>query len=92
MASHLKIIAGLGNPEERHARTLHNAGFWFVDELARRDGTEFRFEKRFAADICKIRISGDADGYVDCDGETIGRLPLELEMKQQALNFLVAPI
>jgi len=59
MASHLKIIAGLGNPEERYARTLHNAGFWFVDELARRDGTEFRFEKRFAADICKIRISGD---------------------------------
>ena len=37
MATHLTIIAGLGNPEERYERTLHNAGFWFVDELARRD-------------------------------------------------------
>lgn len=59
MASHLKLIAGLGNPEERYERTLHNAGFWFVDELARRDGTEFRYEKRFDADICKVSISGD---------------------------------
>ncbi len=40
----------------------------------------------------KIRISGDVDGYVDTDGETIGRLPLELEMNKQALNFLVAPV
>ena len=57
MASHLSIIAGLGNPEERYAQTLHNAGFWFVDELARRAGTPFRYEKRFDADICKVTIS-----------------------------------
>ena len=57
MASHLNIIAGLGNPEDRYAQTLHNAGFWFVDELARREGAQFRYEKRFDADICKITIS-----------------------------------
>lgn len=58
MASHLTIIAGLGNPEDRYAQTLHNAGFWFVDELARRAGTQFRYEKRFDAEICKLEISG----------------------------------
>jgi len=58
MASHLTIIAGLGNPEDRYARTLHNAGFWFVDELARQAGTQFRYEKRFDAEICKIEVSG----------------------------------
>jgi PTH1 family peptidyl-tRNA hydrolase len=58
MASHLTIIAGLGNPEDRYARTLHNAGFWFVDELARQAGAQFRYEKRFDADICKLSISG----------------------------------
>ena len=58
MASHLSIIAGLGNPEERYARTLHNAGFWFVDELARRGGAQFRYEKRFDAEICKVKIGG----------------------------------
>jgi peptidyl-tRNA hydrolase, PTH1 family len=56
--NHLTIIAGLGNPETRYERTLHNAGFWFVDELARRDGSQFKYEKRFDADICRIKIAG----------------------------------
>ena len=59
MASHLTIIAGLGNPEERYAQTPHNAGFWFLDALARDAGTQFRYEKRFDADVCKITIAGE---------------------------------
>lgn len=57
--THLSIIAGLGNPEEQHARTLHNAGFWFVDAVAREYGGVFRYEKRFDADICRVNIRGD---------------------------------
>lgn len=59
MPLNLTIIAGLGNPEDRYAKTLHNAGFWFVDELARRDGTSFKYEKRFDAEVCKLKIAGD---------------------------------
>jgi len=58
MTTHLTMIAGLGNPEERYAKTLHNAGFWFVDEMARRAGGSFKYEKRFDAEICKIDIGG----------------------------------
>jgi PTH1 family peptidyl-tRNA hydrolase len=54
----LSIIAGLGNPEDRYERTLHNAGFWFVDALARKHGGAFRYEKKFDADCCKIRVGG----------------------------------
>ena len=59
MASHLTIIAGLGNPEDRYAHTLHNAGFWFVDALAHAADTQFRYEKRFDAEVCKIAIAGE---------------------------------
>jgi PTH1 family peptidyl-tRNA hydrolase len=59
MSSHLTIIAGLGNPEDRYAQTLHNAGFWFVDELARRSRTDFRFDSKFDAETCKIKVSGE---------------------------------
>lgn len=57
--NHLRVIAGLGNPEDNHARTLHNAGFWFVDAVARKYGGAFRYEKRFDADICRVNIRGD---------------------------------
>ncbi|MGI9222362.1 MAG: aminoacyl-tRNA hydrolase [Woeseiaceae bacterium] len=56
--TNLSIIAGLGNPEEKYEKTLHNAGFWFVDELARQFGGSFRYEKKFDADCCKVKIGG----------------------------------
>lgn len=56
MSAHLTMIAGLGNPEDRYARTLHNAGFWFADEMARRAGASFKYEKRFDAEICRAQI------------------------------------
>jgi PTH1 family peptidyl-tRNA hydrolase len=55
----LSIIAGLGNPEERYERTLHNAGFWFVDAVARKYGGDFRYEKKFDAECCKVSIAGN---------------------------------
>jgi PTH1 family peptidyl-tRNA hydrolase len=58
MNTHLCIIAGLGNPDERYARTLHNAGFWFVDAVAAAHGGQFRFEKRFDAEVCRITLAG----------------------------------
>jgi PTH1 family peptidyl-tRNA hydrolase len=57
--THLSIIAGLGNPEDKYEKTLHNAGFWFVDALAAKHGGDFRYEKKFDADCCRINIGGD---------------------------------
>lgn len=34
------LIVGLGNPGEAHARNRHNVGFWTINELARRAGTQ----------------------------------------------------
>ncbi len=57
--TNLSIIAGLGNPEDKYERTLHNAGFWFVDAVARKYGGAFRYEKKFDADCCKVSIAGN---------------------------------
>ena len=43
-AQPIRAIVGLGNPGAQYEQTLHNAGFWFVDRLARRYGGQFRAE------------------------------------------------
>lgn len=52
------MIVGLGNPGAEYARTRHNAGFWLVDELARRLGGTFRSEPRHQGDLAKVRLEG----------------------------------
>ena len=51
------LIVGLGNPGDEHARDRHNAGYWFVDELARRYSGNFKADKiEFAAFRRRVRF------------------------------------
>jgi PTH1 family peptidyl-tRNA hydrolase len=36
------LVVGLGNPGEEHARNRHNVGFWVVNILAKRAGTQLK--------------------------------------------------
>jgi peptidyl-tRNA hydrolase, PTH1 family len=54
----LRVIVGLGNPGPEHLVTRHNAGFWFVDLLARTFGGEFRDYRKYSGETARVNIAG----------------------------------
>lgn len=58
MSSVIRLIAGLGNPGLQYQGTRHNAGYQFVDMLARRQGARFRNDPKFHGEICRIHSQG----------------------------------
>ena len=54
----LKVIVGLGNPGPKYTETRHNAGFWFIEEVARKYEAVFRPDKKFHGEVAKISLEG----------------------------------
>jgi PTH1 family peptidyl-tRNA hydrolase len=95
-----KLIVGLGNPGDEHVEDRHNAGFWFVDALAKQLGVRFEAEKRFHGKVAKATWE-DRDlfllkpnTYMNLSGQAVGALcrfhkilPADLLVVQDELDL-----
>ena len=74
------LVAGLGNPGPRYAKTRHNLGYLVVDELASRAGERFKKARFVPADVCEIKGSDErvllakAHAYMNENGPAFASL------------------
>lgn len=72
----MKIIAGLGNPDKKYARTMHNMGFMAVDRLAEKLNINFD-KKGFKGVYASYSFGGEKfiiikpQTYMNLSGECI---------------------
>lgn len=78
MGTPIDLIVGLGNPGPEYAATRHNAGFWFVDLLAREHGGSFSRERKLQGETAEIAVAGTRirllkpSTYMNLSGQSVG--------------------
>lgn len=55
----MKLIVGLGNPEERYKNTRHNVGFKMLSAYAAEKGIEFQLKDKFRACIAEVNSGSE---------------------------------
>lgn len=80
MSANFKLLVGLGNPTAQYEKTRHNAGFWFLDEVAAYYRLSFRPEQRFHGLTAKLDLHGETvfllkpTTYMNRSGLSVGAL------------------
>lgn len=76
----VRLLAGLGNPGPDYAATRHNVGFWWIDELARREGGSVSPDQRMQGNVGKLLLAGEPRWllqpmtFMNRSGQAIGAL------------------
>ncbi len=76
----IQLVAGLGNPGARYEQTRHNAGFWFVEAVAREFSAGFRPASKYKSEVARCNIGGmdvrlqKPRDYMNCSGQPVASL------------------
>ncbi len=76
----IKLLVGLGNPGPEYEATRHNAGFWWIDEVARKLGATLVPERAYFGLVARVnRPDGpiwllEPMTFMNLSGKSVGAL------------------
>ena len=76
----IKLFVGLGNPGPEYEATRHNAGFWWIDTVARRLGAHLSADKAYHGLVARVnRPTGpiwliEPQTYMNLSGKSVAPL------------------
>lgn len=76
----IKLFVGLGNPGPEYAATRHNAGFWWLDALARELKVHLQPERSYWGLAARANVQGQAvwllqpQTFMNLSGKSVGAL------------------
>ncbi|WP_394147599.1 aminoacyl-tRNA hydrolase [Shewanella atlantica] len=78
--SNIKLIVGLANPGDKYAQTRHNAGAWYVQELARVCGAKLVADSKYYGLTARVTLHGKdvrlliPSTFMNLSGKSVGAL------------------
>ncbi|ACA87953.1 aminoacyl-tRNA hydrolase [Shewanella woodyi] len=78
--SNIKLIVGLANPGEKYAQTRHNAGAWYVQELARVCGATLVADSKYFGLTARVTLHGKdvrlliPSTFMNLSGKSVGAM------------------
>jgi PTH1 family peptidyl-tRNA hydrolase len=76
----IKLFVGLGNPGPEYEATRHNAGFWWVDALARELKVSLSMDKGYHGLVARTTVQGqtvwllEPQTFMNLSGKSVGAL------------------
>jgi PTH1 family peptidyl-tRNA hydrolase len=76
----IKLFVGLGNPGAEYEDTRHNAGFWWIDALARELNVNLVPDKSYFAKVARTQVKGqtvwllEPQTFMNLSGKSVGSL------------------